>query len=101
MRQILERLQEFKLFTKLLKYIFSQISVKFLEFVIDTEEIRIKPNRIRTVIEWSISCSYHDIQILLDFANFYYQFICNYFLLTTPITDLLKNSQRERKIEFF
>src|SRR5215471_7457717 len=50
-RQMLERLREFKLFAKLLKYIFSQISVRFLEFVIDTEEIRMEPDRVRTVVE--------------------------------------------------
>src|SRR5215471_15590518 len=50
-RQMLKRLREFKLFTKLLKYIFSQISVRFLEFVIDTEEIRMKSDRIKTIVE--------------------------------------------------
>ena len=49
-KQIMKRLQKFKLFVKLSKCIFSQISVKFLEFVIDTEEIRMKLNRMKTVL---------------------------------------------------
>src|SRR5947207_9323228 len=49
-KQIMKRLQKFKLFVKLLKYIFSQISMRFLEFVIDTEKVRMKSDRVKTVL---------------------------------------------------
>ena len=49
-KQIMKKLQKFKLFVKLLKCIFSQISVRFLEFVIDTEEIRMKLNRVKIML---------------------------------------------------
>ncbi len=50
-RQVLERLQEFKLFAKLSKCFFSQFSVAFLEFIIDTEGVQMEPDQMRTVIE--------------------------------------------------
>ena len=49
-KQIMKRLQKFKLFVKLLKCIFSQTSVRFLEFVIDTEEIRMELNRVKIML---------------------------------------------------
>src|SRR5438046_8002905 len=49
-KQIMKRLQKFKLFVKLLKCIFSQISVRFLKFVINTEEIRMKLNKMKNVL---------------------------------------------------
>ena len=49
-KQIMKKLQKFKLFVKLLKCIFSQILVRFLEFVIDTEEIRMKSDRVKIML---------------------------------------------------
>ena len=100
-KQIMKRLQEFKLFVKLLKCIFSQISVRFLGFVIDTEGVRMELDRVKIVLNWLTSCSYHDIQVFIGFMNFYCQFIKNYSLLTASMTDLLKSSQKRRKTEFF
>jgi hypothetical protein len=50
-RQILERLRQYKLYTKLSKCEFSVISVVFLEFVINIRRIEIDESRIETIIE--------------------------------------------------
>ena len=39
--------------------------------------------------------------MFIDFTNFYCQFIKNYSLLITSMTDLLKSSQKKKKTEFF
>src|SRR6266480_7597558 len=56
-KQVMKRLQKFKLFVKLSKCTFSQISVRFLEFVIDTEGIRMKSDRVKIMLDWLTSCS--------------------------------------------
>ena len=41
--------------------------------------------------------SFQEVQVFLEFANFYCQFIQHYSQLAGPLTDLLKGSQNERK----
>lgn len=37
------------------KMLISQTSVKFLEFIINTEEIKMQLNRMRTVLKWLVN----------------------------------------------
>jgi hypothetical protein len=50
-RQILERLRQYKLYTKLSKCEFFIISVIFLEFVINTRNIEIDESKIEAIAE--------------------------------------------------
>jgi hypothetical protein len=50
-RQILERLRQYKLYTKLSKYEFSIILIIFFEFVINTDRIEININRVKIITE--------------------------------------------------
>jgi hypothetical protein len=50
-RQIFERLQQYKLYIKLFKYEFSIISVIFLGFVINIRGIEMNENKIEVIIE--------------------------------------------------
>jgi hypothetical protein len=50
-RQIFERLRQYKLYIKLSKYEFSIISIIFLGFVINTREIEMNKNRIEIIAE--------------------------------------------------
>jgi hypothetical protein len=49
-------------------------------------------DRISTIEDWPTPKSIRDIQVLLGFTTFYRRFICKYAKITTPISDLLKNS---------
>jgi hypothetical protein len=50
-RQIFERLRQYKLYTKLFKYEFSIISIIFLRFVISIKKIERDESRIKTITE--------------------------------------------------
>jgi hypothetical protein len=60
-RQMLERLRQYKLYIKLSKCEFSIISVIFLEFVINTGEIEMDISRIEIIAEWPESKSFKNI----------------------------------------
>jgi hypothetical protein len=50
-RQILERLRQYKLYIKLSKYEFSVTSITFLKFVINTRKIEMDENKIKAITE--------------------------------------------------
>jgi RNase H-like domain found in reverse transcriptase/Integrase zinc binding domain len=52
------------------------------------------PDRIKTIVEWPVPKSQHDIQVFLSFANFYRRFVERYSRVVLPITDLLRKSQK-------
>jgi hypothetical protein len=96
-RQVLTRLRKNNLFCKLSKYEFNIKEIEFLGFLVGTEGIRADPERIRNIIKWSKPESFHNIQVFLGFANFYYRFIHRYSYITLGLTDLLKGIERGRK----
>ena len=55
------------------------------------------PSRVKTIREWPIPHSFQDIQVLLEFMNFYRQFIYKYSDIVTLMTDLLKGMIRGKK----
>jgi hypothetical protein len=60
-RQILERLRQYKLYIMLSKYEFSIISVIFLGFVISIRSIKMDESRIKAIAEWPESKSFRNI----------------------------------------
>jgi hypothetical protein len=53
------------------------------------------------IVNWPISKNFHDVQIFLDFANYYRRFIENYARRTKPITAFLIEIRNGRKIDEF
>jgi hypothetical protein len=72
-----------------------------LKFVINTKEIEIDKNRIEVITEWSEFRSFRNIQIFLNFANFYRRFIRDYSRIAAPLTLIFKGNINERKIDPF
>ena len=50
--------------------------------------------KIRTVVEWVAVDSVKGVQLFLGFVNFYRRFIEGYSMLTRPLTDLTKKSEK-------
>ena len=93
-RKVLKSLQEHELYVKLEKCEFYVQETHFLGFIISPDGIAMDPDRIKTVVEWPVPKSQHDIQIFLGFANFYRRFIEGYSRVVLPLTNLLKKSQK-------
>jgi hypothetical protein len=58
-------------------------------------------SRIEVIIEWSESRSFKDIQIFLNFANFYRGFIKDYSRIAASLTSIFKKSVNGRNTDCF
>ena len=96
-RKVLIWLQKFKLFINIKKCKFMTIEVEFLEFIMNTENIFINLRRITMINEWLKPINIKDIQMFLDFTNFYRRFIANYFYVTALLMNCLHKTKKKKK----
>ncbi|KAJ1596852.1 hypothetical protein NDA11_003708 [Ustilago hordei] len=97
--EILTRLRSNRLFAKLSKCEFHTQTVEFLGYIIKPTGIEMDPVKVRTVKEWPMPESIHDIQRFLGFANFYRRFIAHFARIAKPLTALVKPIERFKKLE--
>ena len=98
-RVILQRLRENRFFAKLSKCQFHTTTCEFLGYVITPEGIKMDANKVKTITNWPLPKSIHDIQKFLGFANFYRRFIPNFSSISQPLTDLVKPKERFKKFD--
>lgn len=89
-RWVLEQLWKYSLDANLKKYCFHQDEVRFLEYVVSAQEIRMEDKRIEAVKNWLEPQSVRDIQVFIRFANFYRRFIQGFSRIAAPLTSMLK-----------
>ena len=68
---VLDQLRKYSLFANLKKYCFHQNEIRFLRYIVSSKGISMKAKRIEVVRKWPEPKSVQDIQVFLDFANFY------------------------------
>ncbi|KAJ1596910.1 hypothetical protein NDA14_000361 [Ustilago hordei] len=98
--EVLTRLRSNRLFAKLSKCEFHTKTVEFLGYIIKPTGIEMDPEKVlRTVKEWPMPESIHDIQRFLGFANFYRRFIAHFACIAKPLTVLVKPIEWFKKFE--
>ncbi|SYW83661.1 uncharacterized protein UHO2_06861 [Ustilago hordei] len=97
--EVLTHLRSNRLFAKLSKCEFHTKTVEFLGYIIKPMGIEMDPEKVRTVKEWPMPESIHDIQRFLGFANFYRRFIAHFARIAKPLTALVKPIERFKKFE--
>ncbi|KAJ1601747.1 hypothetical protein NDA14_006061 [Ustilago hordei] len=97
--EVLTCLRSNRLFAKLSKCEFHTKTVEFLGYIIKPTGIEMDPEKVRTVKEWPMPESIHDIQRFLGFANFYRRFIAHFARIAKPLTALVKPIERFKKFE--
>ncbi|KAJ1036859.1 hypothetical protein NDA10_005515 [Ustilago hordei] len=97
--EVLTRLRSNRLFAKLSKCEFHTKTVEFLGYIIKPTGIEMDPEKVRTVKEWPMPESIHDIQRFLGFANFYRRFIAHFARIARPLTALVKPIEWFKKFE--
>ncbi|SPC66389.1 related to pol protein [Ustilago sp. UG-2017b] len=97
--EVLTRLRSNRLFAKLSKCEFHTKTVEFLGYIIKPTGIEMDPEKVRTVKEWPMPESIHDIQQFLGFANFYRRFIGHFARIAKPLTSLVKPTERFKKFK--
>ncbi|SPO30394.1 related to pol protein [Ustilago trichophora] len=95
--EVLTRLKRHRLFAKPSKCAFHTDTVEFLGYIIKPSGIEMDPEKVRTVQEWPMPESIHDIQRFLGFANFYRRFIAHFARIAKPLTALVKPTERFKK----
>ena len=91
---VLSRHQEYKLVIAPEKYKWHKSRVSFLDYIISADGVEIDWEKIKIVLEWDALETGKDIQSFLGFRNFYRQFIQGYSMLTRPLTNLTKKSEK-------
>ena len=89
-RKVLKRLKEINLFLNIDKCEFFVISVKYLDLIITIDDIKMNSQKIETIVNWKSSKCVKNVQIFLDFVNFYRKFIFDYFRLAASLSKLTK-----------
>ena len=89
---VLDKLRKYSLFANLKKCYFHQDEIHFLRYVISFKNISIKAKKPEVIKEWPELKSILDIQVFLDFANFYWQFIQSFNKIATPFMLMLKTT---------
>ncbi|SOV09439.1 uncharacterized protein UDID_18602 [Ustilago sp. UG-2017a] len=97
--EVLTCLRSNRLFAKLSKCEFHTKTVEFLGYIIKPTGIEMDPGKVRTVKEWPMLASIHDIQWFLGFANFYRRFIAHFARIAKPLTSLVKPTECFKKFE--
>ena len=91
-RWVLGELWKHGLFANLKKCRFHQKEVRFLGYVVSSQGICMKEERIDAVKAWPKPKSIRDIQVFIGFANFYRRFIQGFSKIAAPPTSILKTS---------
>ena len=74
-RWVLDQLWKHSLFANLKKYWFHQDEVCFLGYMVLSKKISMKAEKIEIVKDWPKFKSVYNIQVFVDFVNFYWKFI--------------------------
>jgi hypothetical protein len=98
---MLQRLRQFNFYFKFSKCSFHVFHVNFFDFRMSFDEIAMQTNKIIVVRDWSKSKSHKNVQVFINFANFYKRFVHAFFKASTELIFLLKkNEKRKFKIKF-
>ena len=98
---ILKRFRQFNLFVKLVKCRFMIISMKFLNYIVNNHEMSMNFNRVKAIKIWSILTSLRQLQIFLNFVNFYRRFVVKYVNISRSLSKLLKSNKNDKQIDDF
>ena len=86
--EVLCRLCENGLYAHPDKCHFSKDTVKYLNFILSKDRLKMDPSKVQTIQDWPEPRKVKDIQSFLGFANFYHHFISNYSDIVILLTQL-------------
>ena len=81
------------------KVCFHKDEVRFLDYVVSAQRVKMEGKQIEVVKNWPEPKSMRDIQVFLDFANFYPRFIQSFSKIAGSLTLMLKTSSATRSLK--
>ncbi len=92
-RKILQRLREANIQADVNKCEFHIIETKFLDMIINRNDIKMNLKKIKTIVEWKQFTHLKEIQAFLKFVNFYKRFIKNFFKIVKSFEKFIRKDQ--------
>jgi len=92
--KILGKLNERALYVKKSKSRFKTKEIKFLDYIIQSEQIEKNLKKMNTVRNWSLSKWVKEVQAFLRLTNYYQKFVPNYAKIAEPLTQLMHKDKR-------
>jgi hypothetical protein len=92
-RKILQRLREANIQANFDKCEFHIIETKFLDMIMNRDDIKMNLEKIKTIVEWKKFTHLKEVQTFLKFVNFYKRFIKDFFKVTKSLIKLSKKNQ--------
>ncbi len=92
--KVLEKLNERALYVKKSKSRFKTKKIKFLDYVIQPEQIEKNSEKTDTVRNWSLSKQIKEVQAFLRLTNYYQKFVPNYVKIAEPLMQLMCKNER-------
>jgi hypothetical protein len=92
-KKILQRLRETNIQIDVDKCEFHTTKTKFLEMIINRDDIKMNFEKIKTIVEWKTSNHLKEVQAFLKFVNFYKRFIKNFFKFVKSLIKLIRKDQ--------
>ena len=89
-KEVVKRLAENDLYVKPKKYKWKVREVEFLGVVIGPEEIKMKEEKVKGVLNWLTLKGIKNIQKFLELANYYWQFIKDFSVIVRLLYNLVK-----------
>ena len=91
--EALKRLEENDLYLKPTKCFFNQDKVVYLGMIIGHNTVATDREKIKTLQKWELPKMVQGIQKLLEFANFYCQFVKGFTDIVRPLTNITRKGK--------
>jgi hypothetical protein len=98
---VLQLLKEKQLYAKPSKCFFGVKEVLYLGHIVSHEGVKVDPNKIKDMMDWSIPKTLNNLRGFLGLAGYYCNFVQNYGRITTPLTTLTKKDAFSRGNSIF
>jgi len=92
--KVLEKLNKRALYVKKSKSRFETKEIKFLDYVIQPEQIKKNPKKTDAVRNWPLPKWVKKVQAFLRLTNYYQKFVLNYAKIAEPLTQLMRKDKR-------
>jgi len=92
--KILKKLSEKVLYVKKSKSKFEAKEIKFLKYIIQSEQIEKNSKKMNAVRNWPLLKQVKKVQAFLRLTNYYWKFVSNYARIAEPLTQLMHKNKR-------
>jgi hypothetical protein len=90
--KVLQLLKEKQLYCKPSKCFFGVKEVEYLGHILSHEGVKVDPNMIKAMMEWSIPKTLKNLRGFLGLTGYYNKFVWNFGRITTPLMTLTKKN---------